>query len=198
MPYWFMSHYVTSCSSHPFKGQRQTGTSCTAMVCDLIQLHEATLFIQCHVLCVEHHSDTTVKAFTMQWFENWCSIPLSLAHMTTKLCPWCWRENKTNTTSSFLSIARFVPECVSVWSILIIDHITQVILHRNGTLMTLQQQTAIFREILKLCWETLKGNLKRDEAGWQPLLLLVSNLVLLHCAASIIIWSLTSSPNLWV
>lgn len=50
------------------------------------------------------------------------SLSLFLSHMTTKLCPWCWWENKTNTTSSFLSIARFVPDCVSVWSILIIDH----------------------------------------------------------------------------
>lgn len=83
MPYWFMSHYVTSCSSHPFKGQKQTGTSCTAVVCDLIQLHEATLFIQCHVLCVEQHSDTTVKAFTMRRFEKWRSISLSLCSYLT-------------------------------------------------------------------------------------------------------------------
>lgn len=89
-------------------------------------------------------------------------------------------NGKTNTTSSFLSIAHFVPHCVSVWSILIIDHITPVILHRNGTLMTLQQWTAIFREMLKLCWETLKGTLKREEAGWQPLLLLVGEVNLVH------------------
>lgn len=174
---WFMTHYVASCSTHPFKKQRQTGTSCTAAVCYLIQLHEAALFIQCHVLCVEHHSDRTVKAFTTPWAWGLMSYRC-LSLVTTILCPWCWLTE--NTKISFLSIARFVPGCVLVWSILHIDRITQVIMDQNGTVMTLQQWTAIFREILK----TMLGNCKGEPKARSYWMAANPVNLLLHCPAN--------------
>lgn len=103
---------------------------------------------------------------------------VSLSLVTTILCPWCWLRE--NTKSSFLSIARFVPGCVLVWSILHIDHITQVILDKNGTVMTLQQWTAIFREILKI----MLGNCKREPKARSNWMAANPVNLLLHCPAS--------------
>lgn len=78
-----------------------------------------------------------------------------------------------NTTNCFLSIASSALDYVLVWSLLHIDPVTQVIPCKQDCDDSATMHGYFQRDIEKLCWETIKGNLKRDLIGWQPLFLWV-------------------------
>lgn len=172
-----MTHGVTSCSSvPPFRElfaayavkkrnaeQGHTPTACAAP-CYLIQSHDATLFIQFHVLWLERHSRRTVRLSLLRGLRDdvlFRALSLSRDHCTLSMVLTERKHNKRLSIYSPLCCRL----CFSAIPFSVSTALLRFSCSKSEAVSTLQQRRAIFRKALKTMLGT-SSRIRLDGSHW--------------------------------